>query len=82
MTWREFLLKSFAHKRMEEEKLQHMRFIAYKTTLAPHLNPKYLPKSIQQFFPIGNEIQISNVSEESKQMFLEKARIYYANKKN
>jgi len=53
MTWREFLLKSFAHKRMEEEKLQHMRFIAYKTTLALILIPNTYQKAFSNFFQLG-----------------------------
>lgn len=80
MSWREFVLKSFAYHRMQKEKWQHTRFIAFRSTLAPHLNPKFIPKSIEQFLPLGDEQKLS-ISEEARANFLEQTRIYYENKK-
>ncbi len=55
MAWCEFLIKSFAYSRMQEEKLRHTRLIAYSAQIGNHLDPKKLPRSITQFMPIGNE---------------------------
>ena len=40
---------------MQEEKLRHTRLIAYSAQIGSHLDPKKLPRSIDQFMPIGNE---------------------------
>ena len=55
MPWCEFLIKSYAYSRMQEEKLRHTRLIAYSAQIGSHLDPKKLPRSIDQFMPIGNE---------------------------
>lgn len=55
MPWCEFLIKSYAYNRMQEEKLRHTRLIAYSAQIGSHLDPKKLPRSIDQFMPIGNE---------------------------
>jgi hypothetical protein len=55
MPWCEFLIKSYAYSRMQEEKLRHTRLIAYSAQIGSHLDPKKLPRSIDQFMPIGSE---------------------------
>lgn len=55
MPWCEFLIKSYAYSRMQEEKLRHTRLIAYSAQIGSHLDPKKLPRSIDQFMPIGGE---------------------------
>lgn len=55
MPWCEFLIKSYAYNRMQEEKLRHTRLIAYSSQIGSHLDPKKLPRSIDQFMQIGNE---------------------------
>jgi hypothetical protein len=55
MPWCEFLIKSYAYSRMQEEKLRHTRLIAYSAQIGSHLDPKKLPRTIDQFMPIGNE---------------------------
>ena len=55
MPWCEFLIKSYAYNRMQEEKLRHTRLIAYSAQIGSHLDPKKLPRSIDQFMQIGSE---------------------------
>ena len=55
MPWCEFLIKSYAYNRMQEEKLRHTRLIAYSAQIGSHLDPKKLPRSIDQFMRIGSE---------------------------
>ena len=40
MAWCEFLIKSYAYSRMQEEKLRHTRLIAYSAQIGSHLDPK------------------------------------------
>ena len=39
---------------MQEEKLRHTRLIAYSSQIGSHLDPKKLPRSIDQFMQIGS----------------------------
>ena len=55
MPWCEFLIKSYAYSRMQEEKLRHTRLVAYSAQIGSHLDPKKLPRSIDQFMKIGSE---------------------------
>ena len=55
MPWCEFLIKSYAYNRMQEEKLRHTRLIAYSAQIGSHLDPKKLPRTIDQFMRIGSE---------------------------
>lgn len=81
MTWKEFLLKSYAYQRMAKTKWRHSRLIAYQATIAPHLNPKFIPKSVEKFLPLGDKAKEASVSEETRARFLEQVKEYYANKK-
>ncbi|HZK19084.1 MAG TPA: hypothetical protein VFC68_00010 [Treponemataceae bacterium] len=81
MTWKEFLLKSYAYKRMSVQKWQHTRFIAYRATIAPYLNPKFIPKTINKFMPLDN-VRESEVSDETKDHFKEHFRKYLEQKAN
>lgn len=67
MPWCEFLIKSYAYNRMQEERLRHTRLIAWTALTGSHLDPKGLPKSIDSFLPIGKKK--SRVSEEMKALF-------------
>src|SRR5690554_2391019 len=81
MPWCEFLIKSYAYSRMQEEKLRHTRLIAYSAQIGSHLDPKKLPRSIDQFMPIGNEksVEKSNKSvifEDMKELFKKRMQEY------
>ena len=63
MPWCEFLIKSYAYNRMQEEKLRHTRLVAYSAQIGSHLYPKKLPRSIDQFMKIGSENNSDNNSD-------------------
>ena len=67
---------------MNIEKWQHTRFIAYRSTIAPHLDPKFIPKTIEQFMPLSNNIRESSVSEDAEQNFIEHYKQYLIEKEN
>ncbi len=68
MAWCEFLIKSYAYSRMQEEKLRHTRLIAYSAQIGSHLDPKKLPRSITQFMTIGDETSTKSTSQGSQEM--------------
>ncbi len=87
MPWCEFLIKSYAYSRMQEEKLRHTRLIAYSAQIGSHLDPKKLPRSIDQFMPIGNEksARKSNknvISDDMKELFKKRMQEYKSQQTN
>ena len=55
MPWNEYLIKCFAWSRMEREKWRHTRLIAWEAKTGSHLDPKTLPKTIEQYLPIDGK---------------------------
>lgn len=65
MTWNEFIIRQFAFERMRKFELFKVREIAWASTIAPHLNPKRLPKTKEQFMPL--ETKDTSVSDKMKE---------------
>ena len=87
MPWCEFLIKSYAYSRMQEEKLRHTRLIAYSAQIGSHLDPKKLPRTIDQFMPIGSEksARKSNknvISDDMKELFKKRMQEYKSQQTN
>ena len=87
MAWCEFLIKSYAYNRMQEEKLRHTRLIAYSAQIGSHLDPKKLPRSIDQFMRIGSEkdVEKSNKSpifDDMKELFRKRMNEYKSQQNN
>ena len=78
MTWAEFQLRAFAYRRMQENKELLTREIAWNSLLAPHYNPKKLPKSKEKFWQIGRK---EKVSDERMKEAIKKAQEEYFKKK-
>ena len=81
MPWCEFLIKSYAYSRMQEEKLRHTRLIAYSAQIGSHLDPKKLPRSIDQFMKIGSENNArksnkSPIFDDMKELFKKRMQEY------
>ena len=79
MPFCEFLIKSYAFNRMQKERLRHTRLIAWSAQIGSHLHQNSIPKSIEQFMPIGNERKKkrgSKVSDEMRTMFEQRMREY------
>lgn len=70
MPFCEFRIKAYAYKRMQEERLRHTRMIAYYSAVGPHLDPKKLPKTIDEFMWIGDKPKKrSRVSDEMRELY-------------
>jgi isopropylmalate/homocitrate/citramalate synthase len=70
MPFCEFRIKAYAYKRMQEERLRHTRMIAYYSAIGPHLDPKKLPKTIDEFMRIGDKPKKrSMVSDEMRELY-------------
>lgn len=87
MPWCEFLIKSYAYSRMQEEKLRHTRLIAYSAQIGSHLDPKKLPRSIDQFMRIGSEnnARKSNknaIFDDMKELFKKRMQEYNSQQNN
>ena len=79
MPFCEFKIKSYAFRRMQEERLRHTRLIAFSSQIGSHLDPKKMPKSIEQFMPIGSERKKkrkSKVSDEMRAIFEQRMKEY------
>lgn len=57
MTFAEFQIRLFAYKRMELREWEKVRQIAWSAFIAPHQDPKKLPKTIDRFMSLGVKIQ-------------------------
>ena len=78
MTWAEFQIRAFAYRRMQENKELLAREIAWNALLAPHYNPKKLPKSKDKFWQIGKK---EKVSDDRMKEAIKKAQDEYFKKK-
>lgn len=82
MTFAEFQIRLFAYKRMELREWEKVRQIAWSAFIAPHQDPKKLPKSIDRFMNLhSNEIK-KGVSNDQKENFLKAYKEYLNQKKN
>lgn len=71
MTWAEFQIRLFAYNRMEQNQWFKIRELAWSATIAPHLNPKKMPKSKDAFMNLGStNTSKSGVSQAQKDAFL------------
>lgn len=60
---------------MDLYKWQQLREVAWSSLIAPHLDPKKMPKRKEQFLPLEGEKQIrSGVSEQAKQLFIQEMK--------
>ena len=72
MSWREFLLRQTGYNRTEINDWRKFREVAYNALIGSHIDPKKLPKSIDNFLPLdGQQKAKSGVSDEAKKKFLE-----------
>lgn len=69
MTFAEFQIRLFAYKRMELREWEKVRQIAWSAFIAPHQDPKKLPKTIDRFMSLGVNNTKKGVSTEQKENF-------------
>lgn len=82
MTFAEFQIRLFAYKRMEMREWEKVRQIAWSAFIAPHQDPKKLPKTIDKFMNLGGEKIRKGVSDEQKENFLKAYKEYLNQKAN
>lgn len=82
MTFAEFQIRLFAYKRMELREWEKVRQIAWSAFIAPHQDPKKLPKSIDRFMNLHGNGPKKGVSIEQKENFLKAYKEYLNEKKN
>ncbi len=71
MTWAEFQIRLFAYKRQDLYKWQMLREMMWTSYIAPHQDPKKMPKRKENFLPlISDKKQIGVVSQEHKDNFI------------
>ena len=81
MTWAEFQIRLYSFKRVEERKDIRAREIAWNALLAPHYNPKKLPKTKERFWQIGekttsiNDAMKAKIKEAQDEYFKEKQQL-------
>ena len=82
MTWAEYILRVDGYLRQQKRQAYRDRRTWYNTLVAPHLDPKKLPKSEQAYMKIdGEEKRKPKVSEETGQRYIEAMRKYLLKKK-
>ena len=79
MTWAEFQIRSFGYKRIQEKEELLTREIAWNALVAPHSDPKKIPKTKDKFWQIGEKK--SSVTDEMKAR-IKKAQNEYFNQVN
>ena len=83
MTFAEFQIRLFAYKRMELREWEKVRQIAWSAFIAPHQDPKKLPKTIDKFMNLGGSNNTNRgVGIEQKENFLKAYKEYLNQKKN
>ena len=82
MTFAEFQIRLFAYKRMELREWEKVRQIAWSAFIAPHQDPKKLPKTIDRFMSLGVNNTKKGVSTEQRENFLKAYKEYLNQKKN
>ncbi len=82
MTYAEFQIRLFAYRRMELREWEKVRQIAWSAFIAPHQDPKKLPKTIDKFMNLGGEKIRQGVSDEQKEHFLKAYKEYLNQKAN
>lgn len=82
MTFAEFQIRLFAYKRIELREWEKVRQIAWSAFIAPHQDPKKLPKSIDRFMNLGSSNKRKEIGTEQKENFLLAYKEYLNQKKN
>lgn len=80
MSWKEFVLKSFAYHRIQKDEWRKFRLVAYYARFAPYIKTDFID-SIEKFYPLGDKQRGSSISDLAKANFIESSRKYYENKR-
>ncbi|MDD2300632.1 MAG: hypothetical protein PHU69_13480 [Fermentimonas sp.] len=75
MAWNEYILKCFAWARMERNKWEHTRLIAFESKVGSHLDYKTLPKSLNDYLPLdGKQTKTKSIEHQQAMEALRRER--------
>jgi len=71
MTWAEFQIRLFSYKRQDLYKWQMLRELMWTSYIAPHQDPKKMPKRKENFLPLNGDKKVNaGVTQEHKDNFI------------
>ena len=77
MTWAEFQIRVFAYKRIDLYNWIKLRELMWTSYIAPHQDPKKMPKRKEKFLPLDIDNKTTNgVSQFQKDTFLKEFEKY------
>jgi hypothetical protein len=77
MSYAEFQIRLFAYKRVQLREWEKVRILAWYAMKGPHMNPKNMPKSLNQFIKLDiDNGHATRVTEAQKARFLEAMEDY------
>ena len=80
MTWAEFQIRLFAFRRIEKSNWEKLRMLMYNNTIASHLDPKKIPKTIDKFMNL-NGSEKPTITDHQKQL-IEQIKKQYNERKS
>lgn len=82
MTWAEYLIRVDGYLRQERKEAREQRTLLYQITKAPHLDPKTIPRTEQQFMSIpGDELSKPRLSDKARELWNKRMEEYNQKKK-
>lgn len=70
MTWAEYLIRVDGWKRVQNRQMYLWRRTWFNTLIGPHLDPKKLPKTENQYMPLDGERNPRVLSDYSREKFM------------
>lgn len=64
MSWAEFVIRSVCFRDTDLYQWKKLRFLAYVSLQAPHVDPKKIPRSIEAFLPLNGEQPESKLTDD------------------
>jgi len=71
MSFAEFQIRLFAWSRMQEREWEKVRILAWYSMVGSHMDPKKMPKTLNNFMSLGIDKKENVISDAQKQRFLE-----------
>lgn len=76
MSFAEFQIRLFAWKRTQNREWEKVRILAWYSMVGSHMNPKHLPKSMNQFMSLDTDKKQGVLTEAHKARFMEAMQEY------
>ena len=80
MPWCEYIIKRLAYYRMDRNKWEHTRLIAFESKVGSHLNPAKLPKTLNEYINLdGTNAGRKRASKENLEQLKKERDEFYGN---